>query len=431
MKRSAAWGALALLSSVLVFSSCSSSFKPDPAVTEGESDAFTIVALPDTQYYSARMPEIFERQTRWIAENAARLNVRAILGLGDIVDDGGDVGQWRNAMRAIEPLKSLGLPFWLAIGNHDYDGAGLEVKPLRREVRHFNSFLGPQFYEGVPGYGGAMERSHENFYGTFRAARRDYLVIALEFSPRDRALEWASRVVESRPAHDVIVITHSYLYNNHLRVTRCANHTKRAYGMDGDNDGEEVWAKFASRHPRVRLVLSGHIPKIGVARRFSLGESGNLVNELLSDYQNEPNAGNGWLRILTVRPGDNRIDVATYSPYLDQWKTDEQNQFALDYEKPREARFSEGTIHGIVRSYGEKDRCKPIEGVTVRFPGGVAKTDAEGKFTAVVTRKKKGAVYQGALLEASKPGWKPASVRATVRDGTANWEQVYLVPGGQ
>lgn len=415
----------------------------------GESDSFTIIALPDTQYYSARLPEAFERQTRWIADNAARLNIRAVLGLGDVVDNGGDLKQWENAMTALGPLKRSGIPHFLAIGNHDYDGSHSESTTLGRDVANFNKFIGPSYYDEMPGYGGAFENSHENFHGTFRAGRRDYLVVALEFSPRDKALKWASKVIGAHPQHEVIIITHSYLYNNSLRVTRCANHTKRAYGLAADNDGEEVWQKFVSKHPRIRLVLSGHIPKIGVGRRFSLGESGNLVNELLSDFQNEPNAGNGWLRIMTVHPKANRIDVSTYSPYLEAhpelaakeptglWKIDPQNRFSIDYEKPAPAAFDSGVIQGIVRSYGEADRCKPIAGALVRFQGGIAVTDAEGKFTAIVSgrrltpRQTFRPLYQDITLEASKPGWETAITQGTVRSGAANAEQIYLEPSGR
>jgi hypothetical protein len=414
--------------------------------TSVDGDSFTIIALPDTQYYAARLPEAFERQTKWIADNAERLNIRAVLGLGDVVDNGADPAQWANAMRALKTLKDRAIPHFLAIGNHDYDGAYLETQKLDRDVVNFNKYVGPAYYEGMPGYGGAFENSHENFYGTFSGGGRDYLVIALEFSPRDKALSWASGVINSHPRHEVIVITHSYLYNNSLRVTRCANHTKRAYGMDDANDGEEVWAKFVTKHPRIRLVLSGHIPKIGVGKHFSLGESGNLVNELLSDFQKEPNAGNGWLRIMTVRPRENRIDVSTYSPYLEahpelaakepggSWKRDPQNRFSLDYEKPAPAAFESGTIEGIVRSYGDKDRCKPIEGVVVRFQGGITSTDADGHFTAIVSgrrlspRQTYRPLYQDMTFEASKPGWETAITHGTVRSGASNAEQIYLVP---
>ena len=57
---------------------------------------FTIIALPDTQYYSHFFPWIFTNQTYWIVNNRAASNIVYVTQLGDCVDDGDgdyDVGQ--------------------------------------------------------------------------------------------------------------------------------------------------------------------------------------------------------------------------------------------------------------------------------------------------------------------------------------------------
>jgi len=48
---------------------------------------FSIVLLPDTQFYSELHPLIFEQQTKWIVDNRAKWNIQAVLGEGDIVRD--------------------------------------------------------------------------------------------------------------------------------------------------------------------------------------------------------------------------------------------------------------------------------------------------------------------------------------------------------
>jgi hypothetical protein len=53
---------------------------------------------------------------------------------------------------------------------------------------------------------------------------------------------------------------------------------------------------------------------------------------LLADYQDYPNGGNGWLRIMEVYPEINEVKVKTYSPYLNQFKTDPDSEFGLSYE---------------------------------------------------------------------------------------------------
>ena len=50
-----------------------------PVLDLPEAGEFSVVFLPDTQYYSARYPELFRGQTRWIADNRMRFNIQAVL----------------------------------------------------------------------------------------------------------------------------------------------------------------------------------------------------------------------------------------------------------------------------------------------------------------------------------------------------------------
>src|SRR5258708_29523351 len=91
---------------------------PTPSPTP--ADEFTIVALPDTQFYSSLNPQIFAAQTQWIADHVQDHNIQLVVGLGDIVDAGGDLTQWQNADAAVRLLSGK-VPYMMAIGNHDYD----------------------------------------------------------------------------------------------------------------------------------------------------------------------------------------------------------------------------------------------------------------------------------------------------------------------
>jgi hypothetical protein len=53
------------------------------------------------------------------------------------------------------------------------------------------------------------------------------------------------------------------------------------------------------------------------------------VHQLLADFQTESLGGSGYLRILTFMP-TGQVMVRTYSPFLDQFLTDDDNQFVLD-----------------------------------------------------------------------------------------------------
>jgi len=104
--------------SVLSLAGWLSAQTPTPSHTP--SDEFTIVALPDTQFYSSLNPQIFAAQTQWIANHVQDQNIQLVVGLGDIVDGGGDLTQWQNADAAVRLLNGK-VPYMMAIGNHDYD----------------------------------------------------------------------------------------------------------------------------------------------------------------------------------------------------------------------------------------------------------------------------------------------------------------------
>jgi hypothetical protein len=318
---------------------------------------FSLVVLPDTQYYSAYYPQIFTAQTQWIAAHVKDMNIQLVLGVGDIVDTSNST-QWQNADAAVKYLDGA-VPYLLAIGNHDYDKG--DKAPLKRLVSGFNQYFGPSRYAQYNYYRGSFpDGSNENFYGIVNMGGSGFVVLMLEFYPRAEALQWASQILQANSDKEAIVVTHSYGYSNG-RMTTCDNTASEAYGLNNDNDGEELWS-FLSKFPNVILVLSGHVTSFnGVGRRADLGANGNLINQVLSDYQGYINGGNGYLRIMTFQPRLNQIQVWTYSPYTGTYLTDAANQFTLAYHAVAKPGTS-GTVTGKVSDLAT---CAGIAGATV------------------------------------------------------------------
>src|SRR6266853_3633676 len=50
---------------------------------------FSIVLFPDTQYYNSQNAYVFKDQANWVVSHQADLNIKMVVGLGDIVDGGG------------------------------------------------------------------------------------------------------------------------------------------------------------------------------------------------------------------------------------------------------------------------------------------------------------------------------------------------------
>lgn len=375
---------------------------PVPLRAQAATDEFAIVALPDTQFYSANYPQIFAAQTKWIAQHVNDQNIKLVVGLGDIVDGGGDLAQWQNADSAVRSLDGH-VPYMMAIGNHDYD----RNNPAGRtaSTHNFNTFFGPQRYAAAGWYRGNFPSgSNENFYGVVTINGKDYLIIVLEFAPRDSSLNWAAGIISANPTKDVIIVTHMFTYADSTRISQCDSNSAASFGVGQDNNGEDMWWKLVRKYPNIHLVLSGHVVQgDGTGRRMDLGINGNLVNQILSDYQSEPLGGGGFLRILRISPSLNRISVTTYSPYLDQFKTDNHNQFTVPYHNPGVS-TAPGSISGIIKNAID---CSPMAGVTVSTSAGSAVTDANGNFSFPAPARSSSAIT------ATRTGWLSNARTAT------------------
>jgi hypothetical protein len=180
---------------------------------------FTIVVLPDTQNYSQFYPLIFDSQTQWVANNAVGQNITLVIGVGDVVNIGNDATQISNANHSISILDQAGVPYVFAIGNHDYE----TLPPTSRSATTFNQYLGPSRYATKAYYGSSNypPGSNENFYANFTWGGKSYLILVLEYVPRDSALAWAKTVLDANTDKEVIVVTHSYLYSDSTKVDEC------------------------------------------------------------------------------------------------------------------------------------------------------------------------------------------------------------------
>jgi hypothetical protein len=142
---------------------------------------------------------------------------------------------------------------------------------------------------------------------------------------------------------------------------------------------------------------------------MDLGANGNLVNQILSDYQSDPLGGSGYLRLIKISPSMNRVSVSTYSPYLDSFKTDDHNQFVVPYRNPGVS-TAPGTLSGKVKN---AVNCAPASGVTVSDGSTSAVTDSNGNFTMPASARKSMAITAG------KTGWTSNARFGTSTPSTA------------
>jgi hypothetical protein len=195
-----------------------------------------------------------------------------------------------------------------------------------------------------PTFGGVMQAGRlDNSFHLFHAGRSDWLVLALEFGPRDSVVAWASQIASNYPAHKKILFTHAYTYSDDTRYDWAAKGSAQSWNphayatasdSDGTNDGEELWQKLVRRHPDFVMVLSGHVLNDGLGRLSSTNDFGQVVHQMLVNYQMQALGGEAVLRLIEFLPDGRTVQVRAYSPLYATYKTDPQNQFILTLDPP-------------------------------------------------------------------------------------------------
>ncbi len=301
--------------------------------TAGNSDKFTIILLPDTQYYTEQ-PQgnnganiaMFNAQTEWIVNNRVSKNIVYVGHLGDCVQNGDDPPgsnreiEWQRTQPAIAMIESpaltglpQGIPYGICVGNHDQTPNGSATGT----TTYYNQYFGSGHFSGRSYYGGHYGSNNDNYYELFTASGIDFLVISLEYDQSagfatSGVLAWAEGLVQTNSTRKVIVMTH-YAINEDKTFSPL---------------GQSVYNRLKV-YPNFCLLVGGHRHTTdGEARRTDV-YNGNTVHTMLSDYQGRAGGGNGLLRILEFDPARSNIAVKTYSPYLNTYETDADSQFDL------------------------------------------------------------------------------------------------------
>lgn len=320
--------------------------------------SFTMVVIPDPQSYNKfdiNQP-LFELQTAWIANQAERINLKAALCTGDLVEQNairiphGTNGnqtseeQWQAVSHAFERLDNK-VNYILCTGNHDYGYEKAENR-LTRFPHYFpaerNSYWKKSLVavgtdsNGVPTLENAAYEIATDTWGKL-------LVIAIEFAPRDETLEWARLLAASEKykQHKVFILTHSYMNWNGKVIE------KEGYKVTPANYGKAIWEKLIYPSENIVMLVCGHACKIGpyeenVSFRTDKNKIGRDVAQMMFNAQTADghwngNGGDCWLRILEFLPDGQTMRVKTFSPLFaispltadKAWRTDACDQFEI------------------------------------------------------------------------------------------------------
>ncbi|MDR2956364.1 MAG: metallophosphoesterase [Prevotella sp.] len=344
---------------VLFFSASVLFAQKQPAMAElTDQNSFSMVVFPDPQSYNkfdVNQP-LFELMTAWAANNIDRLKVKTVLCTGDLVEqneiripDGRNGNQtseeqWQAASRSFQRLDNK-ISYVVCTGNHDYGYEKAENRmtnfpryfyPERNSAWRKSLVAVANDSNGVPTLENAAYEFETETWGKL-------LVVSIEFAPRDEALDWVLKLVQSDKYKDytVILLTHSYINKNAKRIE------KEGYKVSPANYGQAIWDKLVYPSGNIRMVVCGHICSIepyekNVSFSTDKNSAGKTVAQMMFNAQTADgswhgNGGDGWLRILEFLPDGKTIKVKTFSPLLaispltadKAWRTESYDQFDI------------------------------------------------------------------------------------------------------
>lgn len=297
--------------------------------------SWTMVILPDTQHYAENYPDILYSQTEWIAAHKDSHNIQMVVHEGDITDRKTAI-EWTRAKTAMNMLGTAGVPYSMCIGNHDRDGTTRET--LFNDPAYFGPgspyASQPQFQPGAGGFYQAGKTA--NSWSTFNAGGQDWLIFSVEYGPSNEMVAWMDSVAAAHPNHNFILNTHVYLYYDNTRYDYATYGTSQQWtphawaAPDSVNDGQELWDKLIKKYPTWKFTFNGHVLADGTGWLGSVGDAGNVVHQLLIDYQERDLGGEGYLRIMEFENDGQTVSVSSYSPYLGSYLRAYDHDFTLN-----------------------------------------------------------------------------------------------------
>ena len=311
---------------------------------------FSIVIIPDTQRYqgsgtkgaandSSKVTNpIFEKWTDWIAANIKQQRIKFVSHVGDIVDVN-HPAQWSIAKGCMDKLHGR-VPYGISVGNHDMTGDG--------NSSLYQKFFPKAHFERFSWYGGCFENPNgsQSISGNpstslqlIEAGGMKFIYLHLECNAPDNVLHWANSTLEHYRDRRALITTHMGL-GPRDKPTQPQDYFDAPKGRmlwtkrhgDRGNSPQQMWDKCFKLHPNLFMVCCGDQSRTQAMRQESIGEHGNPIHELLSDY------GEGGIRVMRFIPSSNRIEVRTYDPVSQSLcestsivKDRDQHQFSIPY----------------------------------------------------------------------------------------------------
>jgi len=254
--------------------------------------------------YSADFNGHFSKIYDYIVGNQESKNIQFAFHMGDVTD-WNYYFEWDLAMQHISKMDGK-IPYNIIRGNHDNAKTLTERWSMDKFVSNIAN--GEEY--------GTFDGNTLNTYQTITVGKIKYLMLTLDFGAGKAMIEWANKVVEAHPYHNVIVSTHSYLRPDGTYVDYLGDPTNlndcsgsnynpgRIFGMgssmnydyrlkahkDGGTDylhqdASYMWNNLIKKHENIVMVLCGHEISDYILNVEAVGDHGNKIAQVLIDPQ--------------------------------------------------------------------------------------------------------------------------------------------------
>ncbi|SFK87480.1 Calcineurin-like phosphoesterase [Amycolatopsis sacchari] len=291
-----------------------------------ESKQFTLAVMPDTQYLywgsqNSINPEPQEASFRYVIANSGTPNNNIVFmaHLGDLTQDG-DATSFQAVDKAFKVVDNANVAYSVLAGNHDVSGDDT------RGTTPYLQTMGPQRFKRQKSFLGS-DASGYNTAHVFRAAGREWLLLALDWRTSAAGFAWANQVIKAHRNMPVILTCHEIVaptYGDEVYPYESGDPENNAVLSDY---GQTVWDELIKDNDQIFLTLNGHYWPSG--RTTKKNSAGNDVHLHITNYQNRYMSGGGMLRLYHFDLDRNTIDVETISPWILEKDPAERNRLEV------------------------------------------------------------------------------------------------------
>ena len=249
-------------------SAAASRLMSTPSVAAAGAD-FTIAIIPDPQFLAESCPDnsggYYAAMMKWIVQNknvvftsgttSFDANIKAVVGVGDCVNQTGGDNEYKNAQNAWTILDKNRIAFTTPPGNHDYAGGPDARSKLGRQFA--TGYFSAKRRSSVYGSGidlgggdmaywvGSLDRTGANTAVKFVISGIRLLFLAMDFFAGNAAWSWAYDVMRAHSDCECYITTHAWLTMKGKQFERTDGYGPDAYAMAGvpySNSAAEAWS---------------------------------------------------------------------------------------------------------------------------------------------------------------------------------------------